>query len=177
MSQPLIMSFRPEAAEMCLDGRKTMTRRIWKSEMRQHGRIDTEAPIGARPIGFDKCHEISVYYTAFHSRAIWTVGKSIAIKPKRAACAIGRVMCTGLRVEHVQDITEEDAKREGMTPYGGHGYQGTHDGFVYLTAREAFEHVWRKLNKRGSTSWESNPLVVVIEIEPLKEDLKCASSL
>lgn len=155
MAQPLIMSFRPDAAEMCLDGRKTRTRRISECAMTVR---DDDGNITAL-----------CAWRGGHFVDLWRVGKSIAIKPKRTAKAVGRVMCTGLRVEHAQDITEDDARREGMTAYGGHGWQGSNDGWVYPTAREAFEHVWRRLNPRGPTSWDSNPLVVVISFRPLKE--------
>lgn len=33
MSQPLVMSFKPDAAQMCLNGHKRQTRRIFKVGM------------------------------------------------------------------------------------------------------------------------------------------------
>ena len=129
MSQPLIMSFRPDAAEMCLDGRKTMTRRI------NNGGMTT----------------------------LWSVGESIAIKPGRTSKAVGRVMCTGLRVEHVRDITKEDARREGVEPMPDRLFRGP------KTYRSGFETVWSRLYPSGPKSWDANPLVVVIEFRPLKE--------
>ena len=173
MSQPLIMSSRPEAAEMCLAGRKTMTRRIYEPEKKIALYMEeTDNHIGDAHVVYSRDGNGDV-------RAIWRIGESIAIKPKRTACAIGRVMCTGLRIEHVQDITEQDAKREGVDPVSSFAPDGLGRGgeFEYRSFRSGFEAVWRRLNKRGPTSWESNPLVVVIEFEPLKEDLTCASSL
>lgn len=179
MSQPLIMSFRQDAAAMCLDDRKSMTRRILGEDMSGVW----AAPAGAKIIGYGRDRMVVVAkelalrpswkLTEIQrpGRALWTVGKSIAIKPKRTACAIGRVMCTGLRVEHVQDITEEDARREGITeastdPRWFRGWANG-NGNAYSTARDAFAAVWRRLNPRGPTSWDANPLVVVIEFRPI----------
>lgn len=160
MSRPLIMSFRPDAAEMCLDGRKTMTRRIAKPDM------------GQESTGF----EIRAIMSPRNDDVIdiWRVGESIAIKPKRTSKAIGRVMCTSLRVEHAQDITEKDAKREGVEPVSTFKPDGLGRGgeFEYRSYRAGFEAVWRRLNPRGPTSWDANPLVVVIEFRPLKEGEK-----
>ena len=89
MSQPLIMSFRPDAAQMCIDGRKRQTRRIYRPEWYITGsdpvEVFTQTAWGAK-----------------RSRLTWRVGETIAIKPSRTAKALGRVMCTGLRVEHAQ---------------------------------------------------------------------------
>jgi hypothetical protein len=54
-------------------------------------------------------------------------------------------MCIGLKVEHAQDISEEDARAEGVATPGHHEYGG--DGFwvapefttFKCSAREAFE--------------------------------------
>lgn len=162
MSQPLIMSFRPDAAAMCLDGRKTRTRRIKNPDMTVR---DDDGNITALCMYRFKPNR------GGHFVDLWRVGKSIAIKPKRTAKAIGRVMCTSLRVEHVQDITGEDAKREGVEPVSTFKPDGLGRGgeFEYRSYRAGFEAVWRRLNPRGPTSWDANPLVVVIEFRPLKE--------
>lgn len=149
------MSFRTDAAEMCLDGRKTRTRRIKNPDMTVR---DDDGNITALCMYRFKPNR------GGHFVDLWRVGKSIAIKPKRTAKAIGRVMCTGLKVKHVQDISEEDAKREGVEPEP--------QGPFTLSYREGFERVWRRLNPRGPTSWDANPLVVVIEFRPLKEGEK-----
>jgi hypothetical protein len=147
------MSFRPDAAEMCLDGRKTRTRRISECAMTVR---DDDGNITAL-----------CAWRGGHFVDLWRVGKSIAIKPKRTAKAVGRVMCTGLRVEHVQDITEEDARREGVDDDWKY-YPGKPRSYdrSYVAG---FTTVWMRLNPYGPYSWSSNPLVVVIEFRPLKE--------
>ena len=75
-------------------------------------------------------------------------------------------MCTGLRREQVQDITEEGARREGMD-------EGCHDGPIgrqwALGPIGNFYNVWKRLYPSGPKSWEANPPVIVIEFRPLKE--------
>ncbi len=148
MSRPLIMSFRPDAAQMCLDGRKRRTRRIFNEDW---WRVE-EGPAGG-------AGTLIALRTAKGS--LWRVGDPITIKASRTGKGLGRVLCTGLKVEHVQDITEEEARLEGVEPaFLGcdHGHRDYH--------RTAFEHVWRRLYPRGPKSWDANPLVVVIEFEP-----------
>jgi hypothetical protein len=59
---------------------------------------------------------------------------------------------TGVRVERVQSIGEEDALAEGITraELREHGY-----------AEEAFRRLWEKIN--GADSWAANPWVWCLE--------------
>lgn len=74
---------------------------------------------------------------------------------------------TTVRVERLQDISEEDAKAEGALfhdgrPVGHHGWR--HDsshGYVYRTAKDSYAHLWESIN--GAGSWAENPWVWVIE--------------
>jgi len=144
MSQPLIMSFRPDAAEMCLDGRKTMTRR--------------HPPPG--PWMFDP--NPTAPAVIYRDRVLWRVGDLITIKASRTGPGVGRVRCTGLRwPERVRDITEEDAIREGVSPVWHHSSK-------VPSYREGFRDVWRSLYPSGPKSWDADPLVLVIEFEPLQ---------
>lgn len=64
---------------------------------------------------------------------------------------------TGVRVERLQDISEDDAKAEGVEQLArsaGTNYRG------------AFQHLWDSLNK-ARASWESNPWVWVVEFKPI----------
>ena len=57
---------------------------------------------------------------------------------------------TEVRVERLQDISEDDARAEGVE------YED-----CWTTYRQAFEGLWCKIN--GSGSWDANPWVWVIE--------------
>ncbi len=79
------------------DGRKTQTRRMRKPNHGSSGRADGT--------------ELTITEAAGNS-----VGKSYAIVPKRGHKAIpdGRIRITRIRCERVQDITEADARAEGV---------------------------------------------------------------
>ena len=156
MSKPLIMSFRPDAAELCLCGIKTQTRRV-----------------GPYYFGVDA---IRICPRKRHirgsiGRECWTIGKPITILPGQGKKAVGQVVCTGLRLERLGDISEADAQCEGMTQLAsvvwGDRWQRIPDGWLYTTARDAFEATWRNLYPSGPKSWDKNPEVVVISFRPL----------
>lgn len=75
---------------------------------------------------------------------------------------------TNVRVERVQEISEEDAKAEGVeavacTPVGrGPGATG------WMLCRPAYQTLWDSLNKARGYGWDANPWVWVIEFKPLE---------
>ena len=73
-----------------------------------------------------------------------------------------RLRITDIRVERLQDITEDDAKTEGVKPldYAAHHVA---DG---CGARIAFEQLWNKIN--GPGAWYENPWVWAISFERVK---------
>jgi hypothetical protein len=74
---------------------------------------------------------------------------------------------TEVRVERLQEISEEDAKAEGALFHdgGGIGHSGwRHDpnhGFVYPSARSSFAGLWDSINA-DRAPWASNPWVWVV---------------
>lgn len=64
---------------------------------------------------------------------------------------------TDIRVERLQDISDDDALEEGVdrTNTSIKGY-----------ARQRFQNLWQKIN--GVDSWDQNPWVWVIEFERIK---------
>lgn len=72
-----------------------------------------------------------------------------------------------IRVERLNDISEEDAIAEGITSYFDKMVSGTR--FTYqpgqlsnsYTAKREFEKLWCKIN--GEESWEANPWVWVVK--------------
>lgn len=69
-----------------------------------------------------------------------------------------------VRVERLQDITEEDARAEGVTPFRK---DPEGDCWTDGTYRTAFEFLWNEINGWNPNSWESNPWVWRIEFRRL----------
>ena len=61
------------------------------------------------------------------------------------------------RVERLQDITEEQAEKEGVKAYGQNNCSGT-------SARIAFAELWDSISET-KFEWRANPWVWVIEFE------------
>ena len=70
---------------------------------------------------------------------------------------------TDVRVERLQEISEEDARAEGVYPLCGGYCAGDADAEWCTTAREAFELLWTSIH--GASSWESNLWVWVVSFE------------
>ena len=62
---------------------------------------------------------------------------------------------TDVRVERVQDITDEDALEEGVDP----------DGYI---PRTQFEALWNSIYEKRGHGWDKNPWVWVIEFKVVK---------
>ena len=58
---------------------------------------------------------------------------------------------TDIRVERVQDITEEDAKAEGV------------DWYPAMRANRLFQSLWDSINAKRGYAWDVNPWVWVVE--------------
>jgi hypothetical protein len=66
---------------------------------------------------------------------------------------------TDIRVERLQDISEEDARAEGVGVHGGCNADETEYG---VNARGPFSRLWDSINAKRHP-WASNPWVWVIE--------------
>jgi len=79
---------------------------------------------------------------------------------------------TGVRVQRLQDISEEDACNEGMF----NNYIIKHfppcECFRKPTAKEAFKVLWDSINADRGFSWDSNPLVWAISFKNLQPEAK-----
>ncbi len=95
--------------------------------------------------GWDEHRETPIWHPSIHM-------------PKEAARLFLRV--TDVRVERLQDITEEQAEAEGCTAHGGN------------LATDAFESVWQSTIKSSESTlygWEANPWVWVIEFKRISK--------
>lgn len=76
---------------------------------------------------------------------------------------------TAVKVERLQEISEQDAKAEGIFEFAGglgiYGYdkKGTPGPHCCDTARDTFACLWSSIH--GPGSWDANPWVVAISFE------------
>jgi hypothetical protein len=78
---------------------------------------------------------------------------------------------TGVRIERLQDITEEGARAEGFSVKIRH--IKTHEGNNFngsTTAREEFVGYWNSLNEKSGWDWDANPWVWVIDFERISKE-------
>ena len=90
---------------------------------------------------------------------------------------------TGLRVQRLQDISEEDARAEGLKITGPTvnsageviddrpGYLGY--GSLWHDPRRAFETLWDAVNGKRAP-WSSNPWVWVLDFKRVEQEAKAA---
>ncbi|WP_206458682.1 hypothetical protein [Anaerovorax sp. IOR16] len=88
--------------------------------------------------------------------------------PKEAARIFLRV--TDIRAERLQDITEEQATKEGCTTFSKVIGDGKFEDVIEfdLTAKDAFSELWDSTIKKqdlDTYGWEANPCVWVIAFE------------
>lgn len=82
-----------------------------------------------------------------------------------------RIRITNIRVERLQDISEEDCLAEGIADFESkinkaHFYSITEKSATYSTPREPYSKLIDKISGKGT--WERNPLVFVYEFELIK---------
>jgi hypothetical protein len=160
-----------------LEGRKTQTRRVYKPRvqdnvMDQHGPLwSLPCPYGVpgdrlwvretwyeRYDGLDdtycegyaadgemKCGPVSA--TAHEAINMGARSKRPSIFLCRADSRI-TLEITDIRVQRVQEISEEDAKAEGVSADA-----------CFATARLSYEQLWDSINAKRGYGWEANPWV------------------
>ena len=99
-----------------------------------------------------------VDYLATHrNKDFWGRGRPSIHMPRWASRITLRI--TDVRVQRLQDISEDDARAEGASRTDWE-YD---DGECCDNDREAFSHLWNRIN--GPSAWDDNPWVWVIEFE------------
>ena len=66
---------------------------------------------------------------------------------------------TGVRVERLQEITEKDARAEGVYPIVRPGLNGCEERYYYA----AFRELWESINAKRGYGWAVNPWCWVVE--------------
>jgi hypothetical protein len=84
--------------------------------------------------------------------------------PREAARLFLRV--TDVRAERLQDISEEDAEKEGVTRQSC-GSNKTPCGYE-VNYRNGFMYFWDETCNKNGTSWEDNPWVFCYSFEPVE---------
>ena len=78
-----------------------------------------------------------------------------------------QIRINGIRVERLQDISDEDCLKEGIVfSHKAQSYYVGYHNWLGKTPREAFAALIDKVSGRGT--WESNPYVVVYEFKLVK---------
>lgn len=103
-------------------------------------------------------HSTAEHYEKCLTR-YWRMWRPSISMPRWASRILLEV--TGIRVQRLQDITEEDARAEGVEPVST---DDAPSGAVY---RAAFGLLWDSINGQRA-SWASNPWVFAISFEVLE---------
>ena len=160
------MLFKPELAQLILTGLKTQTRRLVQPSDHPFRDAESGAILWITRLtkrGWQMC------YGRADSRGI-----DYAVCPGRGKRQVGRIRIIQIRLERLQDISEEDALAEGLRTVS------TADGtttMYYLLNRtaalsicpfEALAIAWDSLNRKRGERWEDNPLVWALTFEVAK---------
>lgn len=178
-----------------LDGRKTMTRRAVIEQVEKDAMVRSSlcgtfdlmrrekiayilnhspykvGDVVAIQQAYKAIHPLDLYSSsygkyAFERSAGWTNKMFVA-----ARFMPHHIRITDVKVERLQDISDEDCMREGVLPIWDNEteprkidcYDFTGSDYVYKTARTAFSCLIDKVSGRGT--WDSNPLVWVYSFE------------
>jgi hypothetical protein len=127
--------------------------RLW---VRETWRISDSAPANL-------VHEpVSCHYRADPDEVSGGPWKSGRFMPRWASRIT--LELTAVRVQRLQEITEEDALAEGLVRGRATGrvalsHGGFHLGPVWPSARAAYEDLWDSINAKRGYTWASNPFV------------------
>jgi hypothetical protein len=132
--------------------------RLWVRET--HALVDTSfiTPAFSDRVLYRADFEDGNPDTAFWSGK-WTPGIHLFRKHSRITLEI-----TNVRVERLQDISEEDAKAEGVNDEPVVSF---HNELHSLSYRKGFKNLWDKINGKKHP-WASNPWVFVIEFRRIE---------
>ena len=175
-----------------LDGRKTQTRRICKEQIWAHSDI-VNAENGIYHFESPKYKVGEVVAVAQSYEASWQENASAYHNPyflkglpgwKNKMFVAARDMphqirITDVRVERLQDISDEDCLKEGVvkdtckTYFNGYTVKFSLDQYNnilssewFRTPREAFSHLINKVSKEDV--WKENPYVFVYDFELIR---------
>ena len=157
-------------AKAVLGGTKTMTRRVIKKEIPIGNWQETEKMLRYKVgevVAIAQCY-LDIKKTQFDKLGHDVAGNTNKMFVK-ADLMPHHIRITDVKVERLQDITDEDCLKEGIIHLtalgiGGYGYI-TADGECCMcdTPREAFAELINNICGKGT--WERNPLVEAYTFE------------
>ena len=165
--RPII--FSSPMVRAILDGRKTQTRRDIKEKLMcgedahvnncQYGK-----PGDRLWVRETFCYHDDLARYLYKADGVTGVKWKPSIFMPRIASRI-MLEITGIRVERLQDISEEDAIAEGVD---GENEAAKIGAEWYEKPKRAYRRLWKSIN--GTGSWDLNPFVWVIEFMVLNNE-------
>lgn len=193
MERPIL--FNAPMVRAILDGRKTQTRRIVKGQpwpgipfigidgmvatwRRDYGDDTSMMSLVRLSHGqpgdrlwvretwaeyADPTHDYRVYYAADDDCGALVRWRPSIHMPRWASRIDLEI--TAVRVERLQDISEEDALAEGIEGMRGQWKSYTDQVVVCHKPRASFRSLWDSINAKGGYGWDANPWVFVYEFK------------
>jgi len=169
--------FNSEMVRAVLDGRKTQTRRVCKHQDIDYSGLGSEEVFYLSPYGKpgDQLWVRETWGLGSMFQTMYKAGCNPGYKPVdgwkpsihmhryRSRIQLGVL---DVRVERIQDISEDDARAEGINPdsplYGDCG------GYPWEGFTPAFRRLWNSINEKRGFGWDTNPWVWVIDFRMIK---------
>ena len=136
-----LISFSTDMVKAILEGRKTMMRMVIEPQPGDHQNDEG-------------------YISDIMNRCPYQVGDILWVKETCFASRIA-IEVTDIKIEKLQEITEEDAIKEGV--------RDTFNQQIFYPATYNFKILWDSTNSKKHP-WGSNPWVRVISFKRVRED-------
>lgn len=167
----IMFSDKYNLTQAVLDGTKTMTRRLLKDGTPLGNWEETEKHL---PYKVGEIVAIAQSYTDLGRPKYDKFGRDVAGNTNkmfvRTDLMKHHIRITDVKVERLQDISDDDCLREGVWQFYDNKklfYVSKAIGYApdvaFLSAREAFWYLIDKISGKGT--WESNPWVVAYSFE------------
>jgi hypothetical protein len=148
------MLFKPELVAKVLEGQKTQTRRLWRE-----GDMAIKAGLLYEQTEDSPIKFVRRVTKSGKTRMHRAVKSDYALQPGRGKPGVARIRLDAIRLEHLQDITQQDAQAEGFAGV------------------DEFKSYWDMINNRAGVRWVDNPRVWVLDftvVERAAEDVLAA---
>jgi hypothetical protein len=156
--------FKAEMVRAILSGSKTQTRRLSKRWLKvKKGDLFWVKETWARAYPNEPIH---LFYRAGNYGTKWGGKWRSSMFMPRWASRITLRATQDAYEEPLQDITEEDAVREGL--YDDGGWSPDNNDYVGLSAGHRFIDLWNSINTKPGSRWEDNPGVVVLNFKKIE---------